>query len=129
MHELSIALSIIEIVRSNIPTEDADLVRSVRVKVGDISGVVPESLEFCFTAITHDTPLKEATLEVEHVPFVLRCKTCDASFESEMGIVLCPKCGGADTQVLSGFELQVMEIELDDRVPQPDNVLSEGSRT
>lgn len=129
MHELSIAQSIIEIVRSNIPTEDANLVRSVRVKVGEISGVIPESLEFCFEAITHDTPLQGAVLDCEHVPFVLQCKACGASFESEMGIVLCTHCGGTDTQVLSGFELQVMEIELDDRVPRPDNVLSEGSRT
>lgn len=129
MHELSIAQSIIEIVRSNVASDDAYLVRSVRVKVGEISGVIPESLEFCFEAITHDTPLERATLDIEHVPFVLRCKTCDASFGSEMGIVLCPHCTGTDTQVLSGFELQVAEIELDDRVPGQDRILSEESRT
>lgn len=114
MHELSIAQSIVDLVQANLPATDTNLVKSVKVKVGQLSGVVPDSLDFCFGAITHGTSLQGATLDIDNVPFVLKCKTCNTSFESEAGIVLCPQCGGTDTEVLSGTELQVIEIELYD---------------
>ncbi|HCV43819.1 MAG TPA: hydrogenase maturation nickel metallochaperone HypA [Bacteroidetes bacterium] len=114
MHELSIAQSIVDIVQANLPASGANLVKSVKIKIGQLSGVVPDSLDFCFGAITHGTSLQGATLDMEKVPFILKCRTCTTSFESEAGIVLCPKCGGTDTEVLSGTELQVVEIELYD---------------
>lgn len=117
MHELSIAQSIMEIVQSNVPAGRGNLVRSVRVRIGRVSGVVPESLDFCFTAITHNTPLSGAALDIEAVPFMLHCRVCKKSFEGEMGVVVCPECGGTDTEVLSGFDLQVVSIELDDEPP------------
>jgi hydrogenase nickel incorporation protein HypA/HybF len=114
MHELSIAQNILEIVLANLPAGEEHSVRSVKVKVGEQSGVVADSLEFCFTAITQGTPLEGAVLDVMRVPFALKCKKCDASFQSEAGIVLCPSCGGMDVEVLSGTELQVVELELRD---------------
>ena len=117
MHELSVAQNIMEIVQSNLPVDNTSRVNSVKIRVGRVSGVVPESLSFCFTAITQDTPLAGASLDIENIPFMVRCRTCNVSFESEMGIVLCPKCGGIETEVLSGFDLQVVAIELDDDEP------------
>lgn len=112
MHELSIAQNILEIVLVNLPAGEDRSVRSVKVRVGQLSGVVPDSLEFCFDAITQGTPLQGVALDIERVPFVMKCKTCDSSFQSEAGIVLCPTCGGVDVEVLSGTELQVVEIDL-----------------
>jgi hydrogenase nickel incorporation protein HypA/HybF len=114
MHELSIAQNIFEIVQANLPVADAGSVKSVKIRVGQLSGVVPDSLEFCFTAITQGTPLQGAILDIEQVPFILKCRSCSMSFESEAGIVLCPTCGGTDTEVISGTELQVVEIEVND---------------
>lgn len=114
MHELSIAQGIVELVQANLPASDSTLVKTVKVKVGQLSGVVPDSLEFCFGAITSGTSLQAASLEIENVPFVLKCRTCLTAFESETGIVLCPHCNGTDTEILSGTELQVVEIELYD---------------
>jgi len=118
MHELSIAQSILEIVQANLPVADAGSVKLVKIRVGQLSGVVPDSLDFCFGAITHGTSLQGATLDIEKVPFVLKCRACNTSFESEAGVVLCPTCGGMDTEVLSGTELQVVEIELLDSPPE-----------
>lgn len=112
MHELSIAQNILEIVLANLPAGEDHSVKSVKLKVGEQSGVVADSLEFCFTAITQGTPLEGAELDIVRVPFVLKCKKCDESFQSEAGIVLCPSCGGMDVEVLSGTELQVVELEL-----------------
>lgn len=114
MHELSIAQSILDIVYQSVPQEELASVRAVRMKVGVLSGVVADSLDFCFSAITSETPLNRAALSIDRVPFRVRCNTCSHEFTNEIGYVVCPECGGVETTVVSGRELQVTEIELED---------------
>ncbi len=114
MHELSIAQNILEIVHDHVPPPQRPDVRSVRLKIGEVAGVVIESLEFCFTAITAGTPLAHAALRVERVPFRLHCRTCGTVSADQQGGALCPACGGIDTTVLGGTELQIISIELCD---------------
>jgi hydrogenase nickel incorporation protein HypA/HybF len=112
MHELSVAQSILEIVNQYVSREQGGSVKSIRLRLGEFSGIVPDSLEFSFSAITADTPLSETFLDIERVPFVLACRTCEKSFASQFGVVLCPECGGSETDVVSGTEMQIVEIEL-----------------
>ncbi len=63
MHELSIAQNIVDIVQQYVPGEAMGDVRFVRVRVGGLSGIVPESLEFSFSAIVAGTPLGSARLD------------------------------------------------------------------
>jgi len=113
MHELSIAQNILEIVAENLPGE-IRRVKSVKVKVGDGAGVVPDSLEFCFNTIIAGTPMQGAILEIEAVPFVMRCNSCGNISTNEGEIFLCPFCHGNDLEMISGNELQVDAIELFD---------------
>ena len=92
--------------------------RVIRMKVGAFSGVVAESLEFCFSAVTAGTVLSEARLEIAAVPFRVRCEQCGQEFENDIGFVVCPQCAGTQTTIVSGRELQVSEIELDDNEVQ-----------
>jgi len=117
MHELSLAQSIVDIVGQYVPIDQARSVKSVKIRIGQLSNVVPESLDFCFAAITTDTPLSGASLEIERIPFTLHCRNCGSSFISESGIVLCPSCGNQNTDVATGTEMQIVEIELLDAVP------------
>ena len=112
MHELSIAQSILDIVRQYVPERDAPRVRTVFIKVGALAGVVPDSLDFSFTAITAETPLQHARLQIERIPFTIRCNNCNTTAEREAGIILCPHCGSMDTRTLTGTELNVTEIEV-----------------
>ena len=114
MHELSIAQGILEIVQQHVPDSQAGDVRSVEVQVGRMSGVVPESLEFCFEALVRDSPFSQARLAIEPVPVRCTCRRCAAAFEIDDPIFLCPKCGSGEVQVSSGTELQVVQIELHD---------------
>jgi hydrogenase nickel incorporation protein HypA/HybF len=118
MHELSIAQGIVDIVRMHVSENDLSDVRSVHLKVGALSGVVAESLEFSFSAITADTPLSQARLSIDRIPFMIQCQSCGAKSESEMGIVVCASCKSPDTRVISGTELQVLHIELSDHKPE-----------
>lgn len=65
MHELSLANGIFEIVRHYVPIERAPLVRAIRVRVGEHAGVLPESLAWCFSAITTNTDYARASLVIE----------------------------------------------------------------
>ncbi|MGD0036435.1 MAG: hydrogenase maturation nickel metallochaperone HypA [Bacteroidota bacterium] len=112
MHELSVAQSIVEIIRQHVPEPDWDRVIVVRLKIGAVAGIVPESLEFSFQAITAESLLSHARLEIEFVPFRIHCNTCDTKTENEDGFALCGKCGSTDTKMLSGSELNISEIEI-----------------
>ena len=68
MHELGLAQSIFDIVRANVPVDQAAAVRSVRIRVGDVAGVLVESLEFCFEVTVAGTPYDKAQLTVDRVP-------------------------------------------------------------
>jgi hydrogenase nickel incorporation protein HypA/HybF len=114
MHELSIAQNILEIVKEHLPAEKTQRVNSICIKVGDGAGVVIDSLEFCFNSITAGTPLQEATLKIERVPFVVRCNVCGKTSINENGFFLCSFCEGGDVVLVSGNELEVSAIELVD---------------
>ena len=114
MHELSIAQSIVEMVQQHVPPSNWDHVVAVRLKVGTLSGVVPDSLEFSFQAITSDTPFRHARLEIETIPFRVQCNACQATTVSEGGFAACSQCGSIETKVLSGSELHISEIELEE---------------
>ncbi len=114
MHELGIAQNILEIVQQSVPADLASAVRRVRLRVGQLSGVVPDSLDFCFSVIVSETAMKKAGLAIEQVPTVSRCKDCMHQFRMEDLAFLCPACKGANLELISGRELEVVEIELAD---------------
>ncbi len=116
MHELSIAQHIVEIVQQYVDPADEKIVAAIRLKIGAVAGVAADSLEFSFHAITADTPLMNARLEIESVPFRIECSTCGAVSENETGIAVCIFCGSMEAKVMSGAELEMTEIEILDAV-------------
>jgi hydrogenase nickel incorporation protein HypA/HybF len=116
MHELSVAQNIVEIIRQGIPEPGWKQVVAVRVKIGAVAGIVPDSLKFSFQAITAESALCNARLITEHIPFRVHCRTCNVTTENEDGFAMCNECESTDIQVLSGTELQVVEIELDETI-------------
>lgn len=120
MHELSIAQSILEIVHQHVPEGQRSDIRSVKVQVGRLSGVVPESLEFCFSAIIEATPLGDARLDIVPTPVRAHCGECAVTFELQGTTFVCPSCKSVDLEILSGTELQVIEVELrEEKEPVP----------
>jgi hydrogenase nickel incorporation protein HypA/HybF len=118
MHEMSIAQSLVEIIRHTVEEDDLERVRELRMKLGECSGVVPDSLEFCFQALVANTSLSHCALHIERIPFQIRCNSCSKVSRNEGGFGLCPLCGSADTKILSGNELQVVEIEIEDKIQE-----------
>ena len=97
MHELSLAQNIVDTIQQYVPRTDLGRVTVVRLKIGTCAGVVKDSLEFSFQAITADTVLRSSKLEIESVPFQIQCLKCHSVMENETGVALCSACGSADT--------------------------------
>lgn len=113
MHELSIALGILDIVSSACETGGHGRVEKVRVRVGKASGVMADALRFSFDTAREGTVAGEAALEIEEVPVGGRCRGCDSDFTVEEKYVFaCPVCGGSDFSVERGHELEVVDLEV-----------------
>lgn len=115
MHEMGIALEIIEIVKSSIPADMAgNRVRAVHLKIGKLSAVIPESLRFCFEVAVRETPLDGAVLAIEEIPVKARCKGCSHEWTVDGPAFSCPRCDSGAIDLLSGRELDIHSIEIED---------------
>ena len=94
MHELSIARSVLDMVKQNVAEKDLPKVRSIMMRIGELAGVMPDSLEFCYQALTSDTLLSQSSLCIERVPFQIECQQCHQLIEAHIPVVFCPECGG-----------------------------------
>ena len=124
MHELSLAHSIGEIAVRALHDETAaqspqDGVRvgKVRVRVGDLSGVDPEALAFCFEVVRGEwVETTGAALEVERCPVRVRCQACGRESELALNPLLessgCTACGESRREIVGGRELEVFGVEL-----------------
>lgn len=112
MHELSLAQSIVEIVEQHLRSAGPGRVTSVRVKVGEMANVVPESLAFCFDTVIEGTPLDGSHLEIERVPISCLCRHCQREFEPRGHAFHCPGCGSQEIEIVSGMELNIVGVEL-----------------
>lgn len=113
MHELGITQSIVEIAEQTAIKQQAVKILSVTVEVGSLAGVVPEALEFCFEACSSGTLLEGAQLLIEKIPARARCRDCACEFPLEEFLACCPECDSAASELLSGEELRVKEMEID----------------
>jgi hydrogenase nickel incorporation protein HypA/HybF len=114
MHELALAQEIVAMVARHIPPAQASRVRAVHVRIGELAGVVPESLEFCFSAVVAGTAWESADLVMTRVPAEACCLDCAATFPTQAPGAGCPACGSSFVRMTHGQELQVDAVELAD---------------
>lgn len=116
MHEMSIARSLLEVIEQYAPTNDSVRVKVVRLKIGELAGVIPDSLRFCFEVVSEGTVAQGAELVIETVPLVGRCQACGTDFHVEGYVFLCPRCDSPQVELISGNELDVIELELEEKL-------------
>jgi hydrogenase nickel incorporation protein HypA/HybF len=113
MHELSIALAIVDIAEEE-AARRGGRVTAVHLKLGRLSGVVKEALESAYEMAREGTPLAGTELVVEEVPLVIHCPACAADQTPASAYELrCPTCGGPAGEIVSGRELEVSALELE----------------
>jgi hydrogenase nickel incorporation protein HypA/HybF len=116
MHELSLTQAVVDAIAERMG--DAR-VTSVRLEIGRLSGVVVDSIRFCFDLVAEGTTLHGARLEVDEPSGQARCRACDLEFTVDDPIVLCPACDSANVAVLSGCELRIISVEVEAACAEP----------
>jgi hydrogenase nickel incorporation protein HypA/HybF len=115
MHELSIAASIIESVTESMAAYPGARVVEVRLKVGALSAVVPDSLEFCWSIAVEGTRLAGARLAVNVLPVIVHCDPCGQDVQLEgVQSLRCPLCGEPSFDLRQGRELEIDSVEIDE---------------
>jgi len=117
MHELSIATAMLEKVREVARQYPGVSAAKLGVRIGEVAGVDPEALRFCFSVLLRDTELEALTLDIQQCPCVYRCLECGEAFSLHDFRPLCPACRTADVQCVSGDELEFVYLEVDDYAP------------
>jgi hydrogenase nickel incorporation protein HypA/HybF len=111
MHELGLAQAILDIA---LDVAGPRPVRRVTVSVGSLQRVAPDSLEFGFRMLAERTSAETARLDLTPVPATIRCNVCATITDVDSGIPLCSQCGSSNVTAVTGGEVLVDEIELDD---------------
>ncbi|MDT8393655.1 MAG: hydrogenase maturation nickel metallochaperone HypA [Bacteroidales bacterium] len=110
MHELSIAMSIVEIVEEQAKLAGIDKVHEVELDIGKGSGVVIEALKFSLDEAVRSSVMEQSVIKINEIPSKLRCTSCGHEFEPEDIITPCPACGHLFSDVLQGSEMKVRKI-------------------
>jgi hydrogenase nickel incorporation protein HypA/HybF len=114
MHEFAIASSVLDAVRAEARLRPGTRVSKIGVRIGDLAGLDPDALSFCFEALTKETDLEAVVLEIERKPRRQRCSRCANEFEVLNYETSCSECGEQLTVFLSGDELELAYLELED---------------
>ena len=108
VHELAITESIVDAIVEKIGDGP---VAAVRLEIGRLSGVVTDSIRFCFEIVAGGTGLEGARLDIDEPPGRAYCRDCRREFALDDPIMLCD-CGSADLDVLAGRELRIISVEV-----------------
>jgi hydrogenase nickel incorporation protein HypA/HybF len=112
MHELSIAMSIVELAQEEIE-QRGGRISAVHLKLGALSGVVKEALLSSYEMACEDTCLEGSRLIFEDVPVIVFCPHCQAQRSlSSVQWFCCSECGTPTPEVVQGKELEVVALEM-----------------
>lgn len=113
MHELSIALSIVEMAQEEAERHGQAQVQAVHLRLGVLSGVVKEALLTSYEMACAATPLEGSQLLIEEIPVEVYCPKCEsARLVTSIQSICCPVCGTPTPNVLRGKELEVVALEI-----------------
>jgi hydrogenase nickel incorporation protein HypA/HybF len=114
VHEIGIASSILECVQTAAQRHLGSRLLAVGVRIGALSNVDKDALDFAFEALARDTDLQDLRFEIEWIPWRQRCLACSAEYEVQNMDVTCPKCGTTHSTCIGGTELDVAYLELEE---------------
>ena len=112
MHEVGLMMTALDMAAAETRRAGATRIHRLRLRVGALSGVVPEALELAFAAASPGTPAEGAAFEYESVPVICECEHCGKEFQPEDYVFCCPDCDAISTHVRQGTELELASLEV-----------------
>ncbi|AKG54320.1 [NiFe] hydrogenase nickel incorporation protein HypA [Dehalogenimonas sp. WBC-2] len=114
MHEMAVTQSLLDIVLKEAQQAGAKKVDAVNLVVGELAGLVDDSIQFYFDFMTKDTIVEGAKLNFRRVPALMKCRACAEEFSPAPDEWVCPKCSQWQAEVIAGKEFYIDSIEVDD---------------
>src|SRR4030065_1439794 len=111
MHERGVTENIVNIASTKAGEAQANKVIKINLVVGELSGFVPDCIQFYFDSLSKDTIAQGAVLHFESVPAQLRCRDCSTVFQPEDTLWACPNCTGRGVEIFKGRELYIETLE------------------
>ena len=112
MHEVSIMEEAVRMAVESAHTAGAQRVTGLRLRVGVLSGAVPEAMQFAWDVVSRDTMAAGARLEIESVPAAGWCMECRSEFECADFYNECPRCHNVSGELRRGRELEIASVEM-----------------
>jgi len=112
MHEISIIESTLQLAEEYARNAGSPGIVCLRIRVGLVSSVVPETLTFAFDVLKKGTMAENATLEIERVPAEARCSQCGKTLRLDKIRFDCPECNGLLILGKAGNDLELESLEL-----------------
>jgi len=113
MHEMSIAERVVQMLEEQALVQRYSRVKRVWLEIGPLAAVEPESLRFCFDAVTRGTLAEQAQLDIIELPGEARCQDCGAGVPITQRYDSCADCGSYRLQLTRGDELRIKELEVE----------------
>jgi hydrogenase nickel incorporation protein HypA/HybF len=113
MHEMSLAEGIVQLVEEAARADGCSRVKTVWLEIGQLAAVEKEALRFCFDAVTRDSMVEGARLEIIETPGQGWCMKCEGNVAVTALYEPCPVCGSYQIQVTGGSEMRVKEFEVE----------------
>ena len=117
MHEMSIALSVLDSLEKESRRFPGGRIAKVGLRVGELAGVDSGSLDFCLEAAVRGTRWEPVIFEIESCPRRHRCAHCQRTFIVTDYDVKCPSCGDSQTMFAGGDELELAYLEVEQNEP------------
>ena len=114
VHELAITQNILDIVLKEASAAHASRVTRVNIVIGELSGVVSDSVEFYFDFLKKDNAAENATINFKQTPAVLKCRDCSTEFSPQDTSWMCPNCQSTKMEVTAGRDCFVESIEVEE---------------
>lgn len=114
MHELPVTQSIVNICSEEAEKNNAKHVSKITLKIGELSGLVPDCIQYYFDIISEKTIVQGAELNIEKVPVRMVCNSCGYEGDMNLETFDCPKCKSKDVKTVGGKEFYIDTMEVDD---------------
>jgi hydrogenase nickel incorporation protein HypA/HybF len=111
VHELAITQNLLDIALQHASDRK---IKGITIVIGELSGIMEDSVRFCFEVVAANTAAQGAALTFRTVPAHLRCARCALDFKMENGDWACPGCGNLGGKVVQGRECYMESIEVED---------------
>jgi hydrogenase nickel incorporation protein HypA/HybF len=112
MHEMAVTQSILDIAIAHAQMANAPQITQINLVIGELSGIVDDSVQFYFDFLSKDTIAEGAELAFDRRPAVYRCRECGTTYQPDGFDWICPTCEALAFEVLSGREFQIESIEV-----------------